>query len=59
MLKEQELKGVSKKQPKKGMQLGKKKHKKNDMIEELKKQNVIEQETEIPPKDSNTEQELN
>ena len=48
MLKEQELKGVTKKQPKKGMQLGRKKGKKNEMVEELKKQNVIEQEPEIP-----------
>jgi len=37
MLKEQELKGVTKKQPKKGMQLGRKKAKPNAMLEELKK----------------------
>ena len=39
------------------MQLGRKKAKPNAMLEDLKKQNVIEQVEEIP-KESTTEQEL-
>lgn len=41
MLAEQELKGVTKKQPKKGMQLGKKKPKKSELLKDLEKQNII------------------
>ena len=40
------------------MQLGKKKAKPNAMLEELKKQNVIEEQVDEIPKESTTEQEL-
>lgn len=43
MLADNELKGVTKKQPKKGMQLGKKKPKKNDLQKELEKQKVLDE----------------
>ena len=46
MLEEQELKGVTKKQPKKGMQLGKKKPKKSELLKDLEKQNIIAEEQE-------------
>jgi len=38
MLAEQEMKGVTKKAPKKGMQLGKPKAKQNALMQELEKQ---------------------
>jgi len=41
MLREQELKGVSKKAPKRGLQLGKPKAKTNQLLQELEKQQVI------------------
>lgn len=44
MLQEQELKGVTKKQPKKGMVLGKKKQKKSDLLKDLEKQNIVSEE---------------
>ena len=43
MIQEQEMKGTQKKAPKKGMQLGKPKAKKNDLMKELEKQQVIQQ----------------
>jgi hypothetical protein len=41
MLQEQELKGVAKKAPKRGLQLGKPKAKTNQLLQELEKQQVI------------------
>lgn len=46
MLQEQEMKGVAKKAPKKGLQLGKPKPKANQLLQELEKQKVITKEAE-------------
>jgi len=41
MMAEQEMKGVAKKAPKKGMQLGKPKKPNNQLLQELEKQQII------------------